>query len=168
MSDRGDDATDRGTDRRPSGAWSPSPGLVGLAWAGAAAAAGWCVLVVTTGDRTGLLLAVVAAAGLALAALYGTRARPRLQVDAAGVTVRGLSAPRHHPWASVADVRVLTVRRLGRRSTLLEIDVVEPDGDERLLVFGRLDLDDDPADVAVAVRAVRPGGTASPSRPCGP
>ncbi len=172
MSDHGDDAPDRGAEDRPSGAWSPSPGLVGLAWAGAAAAGGWSVLVASTGDRAGLLLAVVAAAGLALAALYGTRARPRLRVDAAGVTVRGLSAPRHHPWASVADVRVLTVRRLGRPSTLLEIDVVGPDGDERLLVFGRLDLDDDPVDVARAVRAVRPGptgrGTASPSRPCAP
>ncbi len=158
MSDRGDDAPDHGVGERPSGAWSPSSGLVGLAWAGAAAAAGWCVLVAPTGDRAGLLLAVVAAAGLALAALYGTRARPRLRVDAAGVTVRGLAAPRHHPWASVADVRVLTVRRLGRPSTLLEIDVVEPGGDERLLVFGRLDLDDDPVDVAAAVRAVRPSG----------
>ena len=50
---------------------------------------------------------------------------------------------------------MLTVRRLGRESTLLEIDVVGPDGNERLLVFGRLDLDDDPVDVAEAVRAVR-------------
>jgi hypothetical protein len=114
----------------------------------------WCVL--STGDRAGLLLAAVAAVGLGLAALYGTRARPRLRVDGAGVTVGGLSAPRHHPWAQVGDVRVLTVRRLGRASTLLEIDVTDPDGQERLLVFGRLDLDDDPEDVAAMVRASRP------------
>jgi hypothetical protein len=140
---------------RPSGAWSPSPGLVGLAWAGAAAAVAWCVLVAGSGDRVGLLLAAVAAAGLGLAAVYGTRARPRLRVDASGVTVGGLGAARHHPWPEVGDVRVLTMRRLGRESTLLEIDVVGPDGNERLLVFGRLDLDDDPVDVAEAVRAVR-------------
>ena len=34
--------------------------------------------------------------------------------------------------------------------------MVEPDGTERLLVFGRLDLGDDPVDVAEAVRAARP------------
>lgn len=142
---------------RPSGAWSPSSGLVGLAWAGAAVAGAWCSLVAGTGDRAGLLLAVVAALGLGSAALYGTRARPRLRVDASGVTVRGLAAPRHHPWQEIGDVRVLTVRRLGRASPVLEIDVVGPDGDERLLVFGRLDLDDDPVDVAEAVLAVRDG-----------
>jgi Bacterial PH domain len=142
---------------RPSGAWSPSGGLVGLAWAAAAAAAAWGVLVATAGDRAGLLIAAVAALGLGLAALFGTRARPRLRVDASGVTVGGLAAQRHHPWSEIGDVRVLTVRRLGRTSTVLEIDVVGPDDDERLLVFSRLDLDDDPVDVAEAVRAVRDG-----------
>lgn len=140
------------------GTWSPSAGLVGLAWAGAAAAAVWCVLLATTGaDRPGLLLAAVATLGLGLAALYGTRARPRLRVDASGLVVRGLRGPRHHPWARVRDVRVLEVRRFGRDSRLLEIDVAGPDGTERLMIFGRLDLDDDPADVAEAVRAARPG-----------
>jgi hypothetical protein len=142
---------------RPSGAWSPSPGLVGLAWAGTAAAVVWCALVAATGDRAGLLLAAVAALGLGLAALYGTRARPRLRVDGSGVTVGGLAAPRHHTWAEVGDVRVLTVRRFGRASTLLEIDLTDPDGTDRLVVLGRLDLADDPADVAAAVRAARPG-----------
>lgn len=140
---------------RPSGAWSPSRGLVALAWVGALAALGWCLLVGTTGDRAGLLLAAVAAAGLGLAAVYGTRARPRLRVDASGVTVTGLAGPRHHPWTRVTGVRVLPVRRLGRTASLLEIDVVEPDGPERLLVFGRLDLDADPEDVAATVRATR-------------
>ena len=156
MSDGASEPADPVADGRPSGAWSPSSGLVSLAWAGAAAALAWCVLVVETGDRVGLLLAAVAAVGLGLAALYGTRARPRLRVDGAGVTVRGLSATHHHPWRHVGAVRVLTVRRLGRASTLLEIDVTDPDGAERLLVFGRLDLDDDPEDVAAVVRAARP------------
>jgi len=39
---------------------------------------------------------------------------------------------------------------------MLELDVVDTDGTERLLVFGRLDLGDDPVDVAAAVRAARP------------
>jgi Bacterial PH domain len=152
--DDGSGGPDPAAAERPSGAWSPSAGLVGVAWAATAAAVSWCVLDATTGDRAGLLMAAVAALGLGLAALFGTRARPRLRVDASGVTVGGLAAPRHHPWSEVGDVRVLTVRRLGRTSTVLEIDVVGPD-DERLFVFGRLDLDDDPVDVAEAVRAVR-------------
>ena len=139
--------------------WSPSGGLVVLAWVGTVAAAVWCVLVAGTADRPGLLLAAVATLGLGLAAVYGTRARPRLRVDATGMTVGGLRGPRRYPWDRVGDVRVLEVRRLGRASPVLEIDLV-PGGDrttgaERLLVFGRLDLDDDPVDVAAVVRAVR-------------
>lgn len=139
--------------------WSPSVALVALAWVGTAAAAAWCVLVAVTGDGPGLLLAAVATAGLGLAAVYGVRARPRLRVDGRGVTVGGLAGPRRHPWDRVGDVRVLTVRRLGRVSRLLEIDLRDPDGSpgdpERLVVFGRLDLDADPDDVAAVIRAAR-------------
>lgn len=139
-----------------TGGWSPAAGLVGLAWGGAAAAAAWCAWLAVSGtDRAGVLLAAVAALALGIAALHGTRARPRLRADAAGVTVGGLAGPRHHPWAQVRDVRVRSVRRLGRETTLLEIDITQPDGTERLLLFGRLDLDADPDDVAAAVRAAR-------------
>jgi PH (Pleckstrin Homology) domain-containing protein len=136
--------------------WSPAAGLVALAWVSAAAAVGWCALLVVTGaDPAGRLLSGIAALGLALAALYGTRARPRLRVDANGLTVGGLAGARHHPWPQVHGVRTLAVRRFGLRSTLLEVDVADAAG-ERLLVFGRLDLGDDPEDVAEAVSRVRP------------
>lgn len=138
------------------GTWSPPAGLVGTAWAGAVAAAVWCLLLVGTGDMPGLLLAAVATVGLALAALYGTRARPRLVVDVDGVTVGGLAGPHHLPWSQVGTVRAQAVRRWGRDSVMLEMDVVAPDGTERMLVFGKLDLGDDPEDVAAAVRAARP------------
>jgi hypothetical protein len=138
------------------GAWSPPAGLVGLAWTGAVAAAVWCTLLVGTGDLPGLLLATVAAVGLAAGALFGTRARPRLRAGADGVTVGGLVRRLHIPWSQVRGVHARAVRRLGRDSTMLELDIVDPDGTERLLVFGRLDLGDDPVDVAEAVRAVRP------------
>ncbi|MBL8928295.1 MAG: PH domain-containing protein [Pseudonocardia sp.] len=138
------------------GAWSPPAGLVGMAWAGAAAAAVWCLLLVGTGDLPGLLLAAVAAVGLALAALYGTRARPRLVVDGDGVTVGGLVGRRHLPWSQVESVRAQAVRRWGRNSVMLEMDVIDADGTERMLVFGKLDLGEDPEDVAEAVRAARP------------
>lgn len=138
------------------GAWSPSAGLVGLAWTGAAASAVWCTQLIGTADVPGLLLAVAATVGLGVAALYGTRARPRLRADGDGVTVGGLTGRRHVPWSQIRDVQARAVRRWGRDSTMVEMDVVEPDGTERLLVFGRLDLGDDPVDVAEAVRAARP------------
>ena len=137
--------------------WSPAPGLVVLAWLLAIGAAAWCVLLWWTGaDPPGLLLAAVAAVGSAIAALFGTRARPRLRADADGLTVGGLLGTRHHPWPFVVGVRVLRVRRLGRESSVLEVDTVNADGEERLLVFGRLDLAADPEDVAPELQALRP------------
>jgi hypothetical protein len=143
------------SDSVSGGTWSPSAGLVGVAWTGAVAAAVWCTQLIGTADVPGLLLAAAATIGLVVAALYGTRARPRLRADADGVAVRGLTT-RTVPWSQIRDVRAQAVRRWGRDSTMLELDVVEPDGTERLLVFGRLDLGDDPVDVAEAVRAARP------------
>jgi len=137
--------------------WSPAAGLVVLAWLLAAGAALWCgALWWTSADPAGGLLAAVAALGAAFAALFGTRARPRLRADADGLTVGGLLRSRHHPWPFVTEVRVLRVRRLGRESSLLEVDTVAADGSERLLVFGRLDLAADPEDVAPQLRALRP------------
>lgn len=137
--------------------WSPAAGLVALAWLLACAAAAWCAALWWTGsDPAGGLLAAVAALGTGLAALFGTRARPRLRADPDGVTVGGLLRSQHHPWPFVTDVRVLRVRRLGRQTSLLEVDTVAADGTERLHVFGRLDLAADPEDVAPQLRALRP------------
>ena len=88
--------------------------------------------------------------------MFGTRARPRLRVDADGVTVGGMFRSRHHPWPFVQDVRVLRVRRFGRQTSMLELDTVSAAGDERLLVFGRLELAADPEDVAPEMLALRP------------
>ncbi len=137
--------------------WAPAPGLVVLAWLVTVAAAGWTVTAwLTSADPAGGLIAAVATVGAGLAALFGTRARPRLRADADGVTVGGLLRQRHHPWPLVANVRVLRVRRLGRETSLLELDTVTADGGERLYVFGRLDLAADPEDVAPLLASVRP------------
>ncbi|GEL16410.1 PH domain-containing protein [Pseudonocardia asaccharolytica] len=129
--------------------WSPPAALVGLAWAGAAGAATWCALLISGGaDPAGRLLIGVAAVLLFVAAVFGTLARPRLAADAAGVTVRGLSGAKHHPWQRVSGIRVMRIHRLGREVGMLEIDVIDENGRDRLLVFGRLDLGDDPDDVA--------------------
>jgi hypothetical protein len=156
------------SDQVPAGVreWSPAAGLVALAWMLAVAAAIWCAaLWWTESDPTGSLLAAVAALGAGLAALFGTRARPRLRADPDGLTVGGLVRTHHHPWPFVTDVRVLRVRRLGRESSLLEVDTVAADGTERLLVFGRLDLAADPEDCATLATA---GVVQDPPRPCPP
>lgn len=140
-----------------SSEWSPAIGLTVLAWLAAVAAGGWCAALWLSGaDPAGRLLAGVAAVGLLVAAVFGTRARPRLRADVDGLTVRGLARSRHHPWPLVQDVRVLRVRRFGRDSSLLEIDTVTASGAERLFVFGRLDLAEDPEDVLPQVCALRP------------
>lgn len=146
------------TDHRAGvGTWSPALGLVVLAWVAAVAAAGWCAALWVAGsDPAGRLVAGTAALGCAIAAVFGTRARPRLQADAGGVTVGGLRRARHHPWPLVTRVRVLRVRRFGRTTSLLEIDTVTATGDEQLYVFGRLDLDADPEDVAARLLVLRP------------
>jgi hypothetical protein len=145
------------TERPAIREWSPALGLVVLCWAGAVGAVVWSVLLWTAqADPAGRLLAGIAALGLLVAALFGTRARPRLRADPDGLTVGGLLRRRHHPWPLVRDVRVLPVRRFGLRGALLEVDTVDPDGDEHLLVFGRLDLAEDPQDVAPQLLALRP------------
>lgn len=138
--------------------WSPIRGLVACGWIGAAAAAGWLAAGWAYGsDPAGLLLAGVAAVGLLVAAIFGTRARPRLRVDPDGLTVGGMFRARHFPWPFVQDVRVVRIRRFGREGSFLEIDTISAaSGEERLLVFGRLDLGADPEDVAPQVRALRP------------
>jgi hypothetical protein len=137
--------------------WSPALGLVVIGWLLTAAAAVWCVSLWATGaDPAGRLIAGVAALGTGIAALFGTRARPRLRADTDGLTVGGMFGTRHYPWPFVKDVRLLRTRRLGRETVLLEVDTVSANEDEQLLVFGRLDLAADPADVLDELRLLRP------------
>lgn len=133
--------------------WSTPTGLVVMAWVLAAAAAVWFVLLWVTGsDAPGRLLAAVAVVGLGLAALSGTRARPRLSAGPDGLTVRRLTWTLHVPWSRVDRVRVLRTRRLGRETSLLELDLRSATGDgERLVVLGRLELGEDPEEVADAL-----------------
>src|SRR6476620_11102820 len=65
--------------------WAPAPGLVAVAWVVTAAAAVWTAATwLTSADPAGGLIAAVAPVGAGLAALFGTRARPRLTVAADG------------------------------------------------------------------------------------
>jgi hypothetical protein len=141
------------TNRTDDLRWSPAPGLVALAWLGALAAVAWCLLLAPDGtDPAGRLIVGVAAVALLVAAVSGTVARPRLAAGADGLAVRSLAGTRRYPWPQVHRIRVLHTRRFGRVTSLLAVDVRgdEPD-DERLIVFGRLDLGADPEDVAAAL-----------------
>jgi hypothetical protein len=135
----------------PPTAWAPKPELVGLAWLLAAAALAGTVL---GGKPTGQLLTGVATVALALIALLGTVARPRLRADADGVVLRRLTSQVRWPWATV-KIRVTRTRRLGREVALLELDGDDSEGEEQLAVLGKLDLGTDVDEVADALRDLR-------------
>lgn len=132
-----------------------------MLWVLTGAAVAWCIWSFLAGtDPAGRLIAGLAALGLALAALSGTRARPRLEAGPDGLVVRRLTWTRYTPWARVDDVRVLRTRRFGRESALLELDLRDVDGGERLVILGRPELGADPDDVAETLTALRPPGRA--------
>jgi hypothetical protein len=138
--------------------WAPRAVLVVIGWVAAAAALAWCVFGAL--DAPGRLFFGVTAAVLGFAALYGTRARPRLEADRHGVRMRGLLRKTSHPWSRVDRVAVVRTRRMGREVPALEIDAAD-----QLHIFGRLDLGEDPRDVADALDRLRRGERAEPPEP---
>jgi hypothetical protein len=134
--------------------YAPKPAAVVLAWAALLGAVGWAV---GTADPVGRVLAVAATGLLGTLALVGTVARPRLAADRAGVRVGRLRGARRWPWRAVRRVEVVRSRRWGRESTMLELELVDPDGAEQLAVLTRLDLGTDPVLVAQALRGLSDG-----------
>jgi hypothetical protein len=132
--------------------WSPRPGET-AALVAIAVGLGLAVLVLDTLGRVlvgagALLLLVVAGRDLL--------ARPRLAAGPDGVEIRTWTRGRHLPWAGLR-VRVRESRRLGVRSTTLELDTAAgPDDDGVLVVLGRRDLGADPQEVAQALQALNP------------
>jgi hypothetical protein len=118
----------------------------------AAAAGAFALLAVwSQDDRPFLLLAVVAAAGLAALALRDVIAPVRVAADGEGVTVvTGYAGRRHVPWPSVREIRVDERRRMLLSSRLLEIET-----DDDLYLFSAFDLGDDVRDAAEALRRLR-------------
>jgi hypothetical protein len=118
----------------------------------AAAAGAFALLAVwSQDDRPFLLLAVVAAAGLAALALRDVIAPVRVAADGEGVTVvTGYAGRRRVPWPSVREIRVDERRRLLLSSRLLEIET-----DDDLYLFSAFDLGDDVRDAAEALRRLR-------------
>lgn len=125
--------------------WGPTPLLVAASWVATAGALCWCLL--GTSEPSGRLFTGVTALVLALIALAATRARPRLAASNLGIEVRGIVRVGHYTWSQITDVRLVHTRRLARDMPSLEVDV-QVGGEERLLIFGQLDLVADPRDVA--------------------
>ncbi|MFD8102115.1 PH domain-containing protein [Nocardia fluminea] len=95
-----------------------------------------------------LLIGVAAFAVLAMSAL-GIRQRPRLTMvpgPAPRLVVGTLSGPNDYPLDRIDRIRMVSYRRIGRKTAMLEIDV-RHDDTERLLIFGRWDLGTNPHDV---------------------
>jgi Bacterial PH domain len=139
--------------------WGPPVGMLVLGWLGTVAATWWFVASCSGAQRDPgtLLFSGLSTLVLALCALYGSRARPRLSATSAGIEVRGLRGTRRYGWAQVADVRLLHTPGLGRKTLTLEITVhTDQADDELLLIFSRLDLGADPRDVLDDLTAARP------------
>ncbi|WP_372444438.1 PH domain-containing protein [Micromonospora qiuiae] len=137
--------------------WRVPPALPIVKLVGAA-----CVLALGILLAEGDLLRPVLG-GLAAAFLAGWAARDliapvRLAVDADGITVpAGWLGRRHLPWTTVETIRVNRRPGRGLAGPALEIDT-----DDSLHLLSRLDLNAEPAEVADALLAAQPPGTAPP------
>ncbi|WP_280826613.1 PH domain-containing protein [Mycobacterium sp. OTB74] len=104
-----------------------------------------CVTSVT--DAPGRVLAGAAAVGLLVFAGMSVRARPKLAINSAGLTVRGWWRTTTYTRSELKSVRITEFRRIGRKTRLLELET----DDDRLLVFTRWDLGTDPIHVLDAL-----------------
>ncbi|WP_420121090.1 PH domain-containing protein [Nakamurella sp.] len=128
--------------------WRPAPALVGLLLGLAALAVVGAFLPREPLDRI-----VAGVAALALLALAALAHRRRLVAGPRGLLIRTIGGRRLIPWSDVRAGECGRTKRMG--SSTLEIDLV----DEELLLFGRVELGADPADVAAALAGWFPIGS---------
>lgn len=140
-------------DHEPSREWSTPLGAVAALAVGAVVMIAAALLLGL--DAPGRFLAGVAAVALLVLAALGARQRPKLAIvrveggpAIAATRVRGRRVYRR---GDIARIRIVRYPRLGRRVPMLEIDALDPDGTERLLIFGRWDLGEDPTVVFEAL-----------------
>lgn len=133
----------------PPDRWGFAPWV---AVTGAVAAAGGVLWALLTNESRDRLVAIVLMIAGLLVVVAGLRLRERLIAGPAGITVRSLVGSRSIPWSEVATIRTVPHRRLGTRSSLLEIDLT----DGSLLAFSDTELGGSGDGVARALQAVRP------------
>lgn len=133
-------------DSAGSTSWTtPTAGLVAVSGGGLILVA---AAVLAQDGPSRLLVGLAAVAVLGMAVL-GFRQRPRLTMvsgPAPRLVVGTLTGPKEYPLDRIDRIRMVSYRRLGRKSAMLEIDV-QHEGSERLLIFGRWDLGTNPHDV---------------------
>ncbi len=131
--------------------WGPRPGA--FAFGGVLLATGvlWMMVAGSFGDRIVAGAVMVVVLGMMFA---GWRMRDRLRASVTGIVVGSVSGTREIPWSRIRRVEVVGRKRMGTVNHSLEIDL---DNDE-LLVFGRMDLGRDPAEVATELTRIRTGG----------
>jgi hypothetical protein len=132
--------------------WSASTGLVAVVWS---VFVGCALGAAFASDARGRLLLGVAAAGVAIVGAQASFARPRLAVTPSGVRVRTLLSGYEWRWSQLG-IRLREHRRLGRCSTLLELDGADSAGVERMLLLGWFDLGSAPDEVATQLFLRRP------------
>lgn len=129
--------------------WRVPPAQVALKCAAAVVVAGLAVL--SGSDRQLLLLAAVAAIGLAALAARDLVAPVRVAADPDGLTVvTGYAGRRRVPWSEVAAIRVDERRRLLLHTRLLEIETADD-----LYLFSAFDLGADVHDAADDLYRIR-------------
>lgn len=99
------------------------------------------VTVVT--ELPGRFLTGIAAVGLLVFAGATWRARPKLAITPAGLTLRGWFRTQVLQHSDIKIIRIIEFRRYGRKVRLLEIE--RDDGG--LVLFSRWDLGTDPLEV---------------------
>ena len=132
--------------------WSPPAGLLALGWALTGAAALWWWSATTATDQLFVGAVVLV---LACTCVCGTIVRPRLRADRDGVAVRRIRGAQRWPWSQV-EFQVKPGHRLGRTVSVLELEVPEGRGyGGGLVVLTKLDLGQDPEEVAAALDSLR-------------
>ncbi|WP_370945877.1 PH domain-containing protein [Amycolatopsis sp. cg5] len=131
--------------------WAPAPAVLVAEWLITALAAIGTIAIAVGGDPRGAILFGLVTVVAGAFALHATLVRPRLSADSRGIRARTLTGSVLLPWG-ITRVRLRTTRRLGRDGVTLEIEA-----EDRLMVFGRMDLGEDPRDVLDVLSALRAG-----------
>ncbi len=124
---------------------TPTAGLVAVSGGGVILA----IAALLANDGPSRLLVGLAALAVLAMAVIAVRQRPRLTMVSGAqprLIVGTFTGPKEYPLDRIDRIRMVSYRRLGRKSAMLEIDV-QHEGSERLLIFGRWDLGTNPHDV---------------------